>query len=218
MQPKYNMTAEQNIFTAKRNIKEYIWHSAQLEGIPVTFPETEAIFEGIGVENVKVEDIIKINNMKRAWYFILDTYDRACDFDYMCRINMMIGSDGSIFGAGKIRAYDVKITGTKWQPQLPFEFDIRNEMADIFLLESPTERAITLMLWAMRRQIFIDGSKRTANLLANKEMILNGCGIISIPNECIKEFSGLLIDFYETNNNTTIKQFVYDNCIDGMKF
>ncbi|MEG2144082.1 MAG: cell filamentation protein Fic [Oscillospiraceae bacterium] len=214
---KYNMTLEQNIFVAKRNIVDYIWKSAKLEGINVTFPETNAIFEGMGVESVKVEDIVKINNMKRAWSFLLETLDRFNDFDYLCRINMIIGSDGSIFGAGKIRAYDVKIPNTKWQPQIPFEYDIRNEMVDILSIESPTERAITLMLWCMRRQIFIDGNKRTAMMIANKEMIVNGCGIISIPAEEIRRFGELLIAFYETNNMTEIKQFVYDNCIDGMK-
>lgn len=103
-----------------------------------------------------VEDTVKINNLKRAWQFLLDKLDRSCDFDYLCRLNMIIGGDGSIFGAGKFRAYDVRITGTNWQPQIPFEYDIINEMADFFRIELPTERAITLMLWCMRRQIFID--------------------------------------------------------------
>lgn len=218
MKNKYQMTEEQNIFLAKRNIVDYIWHSAKLEGIQVTFPETNAIYEGVGVDGVQVEDIVKINNMKRAWQFLFDTLDRYTDFDYMCRINMIIGCDGSIFGAGKIRAYDVKISGTKWQPQIPYEYDIRNEMADISKIENPTEKAITLMLWAMRRQVFIDGNKRTATMIANKEMIKNGCGIISIPNEKIKLFGELLIQFYETNDMKEIKDFVYEHCIDGMNF
>ena len=167
MKAKYKMTQEQNIFVAERNIVDYIWKSAHLEGINITFPESNAIFEGISVKGVKVENIIKINNMKRAWNFLFDTVDKLADFDYMCRINMLIGSDGNIFGAGKVRAYDVRITGTNWQHQIPFEYDIRNEMADIAAIESATERAITLMLWGMRRQIFIDGNTRTAMLIAN---------------------------------------------------
>ena len=109
MKDKFKMTREQNIFVAKRNIVDYIYKSANLEGIHVTFPETQAIFDGVGVEGVKVEDIIKINNLKRAWQFMLDTLDRLTDFDYLCRLNMIIGSEGSIYGAGKVRAYDVRI-------------------------------------------------------------------------------------------------------------
>jgi hypothetical protein len=52
-------------------------------------------------------------------------------------------------------------------------------------------------------------------LAANKEMIANGQGIISIPVELIPQFTPLLIDYYETGKPDTIKTFVYDNCIDG---
>ena len=180
MKDKFTMTQEQNIFLAKRNIVDYIYRSANLEGIHVTFPETQAIFDGAGVEGIKVEDIIRINNLKRAWQFMLDTLDRSTDFDYLCRLNMIIGSEGSIYGAGKIRAYDVRISGTDWKPQIPFEYEIRNEMIDILSIESVTERAITLMLWGMRKQIFIDGNKRTSMIIANKEMIINGSGVISV--------------------------------------
>ena len=218
MKDKFTLTQEQNIFLAKRNIVDYIYKSANLEGIHVTFPETQAIFDGVGVNGVKVEDIIKINNLKRAWKFMLDTLDRLTDFDYLCRLNMIIGSEGSIYGAGKIRAYDVKISGTNWQPQVPFEYDVRNEMADILRMESKTEKAIILMLWGMRRQIFIDGNKRTSMMMANKEMIKNGCGIISVPNEKIKPFYDLLIRFYEKKKKKKIKKFVYENCIDGLNF
>lgn len=216
MKDKFTMTQEQNIFVAKRNIVDYIYKSANLEGIHITFPETQAIFDGVGVEGVKVEDIIKINNLKRAWQFMLDTLDRSTDFDYLCRLNIIIGSEGSIYGAGKIRAYDVRISGTNWQPQIPFEYEIRNEMVDILKIGSTTERAITLMLWGMRKQIFIDGNKRTSMMIANKEMIIDGSGIISIPNEKIKSFYELLIAFYETNDIEEIKDFIYNNCIDGL--
>ena len=155
MEDKFHMTQEQNIFLAKRNMVDYIYKSARLEGINITFPETQTIFQGVGIDGIYVEDIIKINNMKRAWRFLLETLDRLTDFDYLSRINMIIGSEvigseGSIYGAGKIRAYDVKISGTKWQPKLPFEYNIRQEMMDILKIKSTTERAIVLMLWVMR--------------------------------------------------------------------
>lgn len=40
MKNKFNLTREQNVFVAKRNIVDYIWKSANLEGIDVTYPET----------------------------------------------------------------------------------------------------------------------------------------------------------------------------------
>lgn len=38
MENKFRLTVEENIFVAKRNIVDYIWKSARLEGINVTFP------------------------------------------------------------------------------------------------------------------------------------------------------------------------------------
>lgn len=38
MQDLYKLTKEQNIFIVKRNIVDYIWKSANLEGIAVTYP------------------------------------------------------------------------------------------------------------------------------------------------------------------------------------
>ena len=70
----------------------------------------------------------------------------------------------------------------------------------------------------MRAQVFLDGNKRIAMLMGNKIMIENGQGIISVNQKDIKEFYSLLVTYYETNDGTKIKQFLYDNCIDGMNF
>lgn len=66
-QAKYNMSREQNVFWAKRNIVDYIWKSANLEGTEVTFPDTHNIYEGITTAGVSVADVVKINNLKHAW-------------------------------------------------------------------------------------------------------------------------------------------------------
>ena len=46
MVPKFSLTRDENIFVAKRNLIDYIWKSAKLEGLGVTYPDTEAIFNG----------------------------------------------------------------------------------------------------------------------------------------------------------------------------
>ena len=64
--------------------------------------------------------------------------------------------------------------------------------------------------------MFLDGNKRVANLVANKEMIKNGQGIISVSPEKIGEYFTRLIKYYETNDMIDIKKWIYDNCIDGV--
>ena len=64
--------------------------------------------------------------------------------------------------------------------------------------------------------MFLDGNKRVANLVANKEMIKNGQGIISIPVELIGEYFTRLINYYETNDNSELKKWLYENAVDGI--
>lgn len=70
----------------------------------------------------------------------------------------------------------------------------------------------------MRSQLFYDGNKRIAMMAANKIMIHGGAGIISIAQKNKLTFLSLLVKFYETGDDSTIKQFVYDYCIDGIAF
>lgn len=62
----------------------------------------------------------------------------------------------------------------------------------------------------------IDNLYKSANLVANKEMIRNGMGIIAVPVEKIGKYFTELIKFYETNDYTNIKKWIYENCIDGV--
>lgn len=215
---KYNMTVEQNIFLAKRNIIDYIWKSVKLEGLGVTFPETDAIFNGYSPNNAKVSDIIAVNNLKHAWQFLFDTLDCPADFSLICQINRLVGGDNLIYDSGYLRKIPVRIGGTSWTPPIPIEVDIKESISKINEIGCVTERAIIMMLYCMCEQMFIDGNKRTSMLFANHIMIHNGCGIISIPIEKQIEFKTLLINYYETNDMNVIKQFVYDYCIDGMDF
>lgn len=43
-------------------------------------------------------------------------------------------------------------------------------------------------------------------------------GIIKVPDSKLEEFNILLSEFYSTNNKEKIKQFLYENCIDGIVF
>ena len=64
--------------------------------------------------------------------------------------------------------------------------------------------------------MFKDGNKRVANLVANKEMIKNGLGIIAIPIELKGIYLTHLIKYYETGDNKELKKFLYENCLDGI--
>ena len=82
--------------------------------------------------------------------------------------------------------------------------------------KTKTEIAIEIMLWIMRKQMFIDGNKRVAMLFANKMMIDEGCGIITISQENQPMFFEKLINFYETGDGADLKEWIYQTSIDGI--
>ena len=218
MKNKYNMTVEENIFVAKRNIVDYIWKSANLEGIAVTYPQTEAIFEGMSIGGMKIKDVNAIVNLKHAWEFVLYNIDYKIDMDYISHVNKLIGEANIIVSPGELRKSEVRMGGTEWIPKIPVLEEIGREINEIHSIENPTDKAVSMMLFLMRTQAYYDGNKRTAMIVANQIMIQNGAGIISVPIENQIEFRELLIDFYETNDMEKIKNFISRECIDGIDF
>lgn len=219
MKNKFNLTREENVFIAKRNIVDYIWKSANLEGIGITYPETQTIYDGGVINGLTVDKIIAINNLKYAWEFILENEDIDYDFKVLCHLHKLT-CDKLVLNQnlGKFRITPVNIGGTTWKPDFPIESQIKEELQ--YLLNQPlktkTEIAIEIMLWIMRKQMFIDGNKRVAMLFANKIMIDNGCGIITISQENQKVFFEKLIKYYETGDNTDFKKWIYETSIDGI--
>lgn len=219
MKNKFNLTREQNVFVAKRNIVDYIWKSANLEGIGVTYPETQVIYDGGVVNGLTVDNVIAINNLKYAWQFILENEGIEYDFKALCHLHKLtcdkLVLDGNL---GRLRTTPVSIGGTSWKPQFPVESQIKEELEQLLNQpeKSKTEIAIEVMLWIMRRQMFTGGNKRVGMLFANKIMIDNGCGIITIAQENQQTFFKKLINYYESGDNTDLKKWIYETSIDGI--
>lgn len=218
MEAKYNMTQEENIFLAKRNIVDYIWKSANLEGIGVTYPDTQAIYNGMSVSGYTIEDINAVNDLKHAWQFLLENINEEINLEFIKKVHVLLGKY-TIINAGMFRRDEVRIGGTDWIPELPDEKKVNDDILEILENKtSPLDKALDITLYLMRAQLFYDGNKRMAMLIGNKIMIENGQGIISVIQRDIKDFYRLLVLYYETDNKSEIKQFLYNNCIDGMKF
>ena len=211
----FRMTKTDNILYAKRCIVDSIYKQSRLEGIAVTFPETMEIYEGRSVAGLSVEDVIKVNNLKHAWQFIFDTVDYPMDLRYIRQINQEVGN-GIVTDAGELRQAPVSIGGTSWKPGIPDYSKAESDVQAIMGTDaSVTDKAITLMLYIMRSQLFYDGNKRTAQIAANQVMIQGGAGILAIPVEKQPEFFKFLVKYYETAIVTDIKNFLYQTSIDG---
>lgn len=205
---------KQNIDFAKRHLVDTIYKQAILEGVATTFADTESIIEGGKVNNMTSEDILKIINLKHAWEFILNKNVILSDtnFALLCEINKMV-EEGFYYTAGKVRNVPVTIGGTTWKTELPIESIIKEELSDIFNKKmDEVDKAIELLLYTMKKQIFIDGNKRTSVIYSNHYLISNGKGIIAIPAELTQEFKDLLIPYYEGKDQIRIKKFIKEKC------
>lgn len=196
---------------AKRLLVDSIWKSANLEGLGTTFPKTEAILANAPT-NTKTEEVLFVINMKRAWQFLLDNLDYGNSLMLLREYNKVVGE--LLFNyAGEIRTIQVQIGGTSWEPELPHTGVIMSQIDELEKMEDIEQKALKYFCFIARTQMFIDGNKRVAQLMANKILIENDCGIFQIPIEKIEEFRTLLIAFYESGDDTDIIAFMKDFCI-----
>lgn len=217
MENKYNLTLEQNTFLAKRNIIDNIYAGARMEEINVTFLQVKKILEGINVLNLKIDEIQCILNLRDAWKYVINNIKEEFNINFICKINELVARNESIEW-GVLRSGNVQITGTEYISDVPEEEVVKKQIAEILKIKNTTERAIEYMLYGMRSQLFWDGNKRTSMICANKIMIENGNGIIKVSDNKLEEFNTLLSEFYTSNDKVKIKQFIFDNCIDGITF
>ena len=146
-----------------------------------------------------------INNIKEQF-----------NLEFVCKVNEYVARNESLEW-GTLRNGRVEITGTQYIPEIPNKEDVEEDIKEIIKIENATQRAITYMLYGMRKQLFWDGNKRTSTIAANKIMIENGAGIIKVPDEKLERFNELLTKYYDTNEMQEISNFIYENCIDGIR-
>ena len=196
---------------AKRLLVDSIWKSANLEGLGTTFPKTEAILANAPT-TTKTEEVLFVINMKRAWQFLLDNLAYNNCIMLLREFDKIVGE--LLFSyAGEIRTIPVQIGGTSWEPEMPHTGIIMDSLKEIELIEDVELRALKYFCYIARTQMFIDGNKRVAQLMANKVLIENNIGIFQISMEKMEEFKGMLIEFYETGNDTRLIAFMKEYCI-----
>ena len=203
-----------NIDFARKHLADTIYKQAILEGVATTLSDTESIIEGGKVNDMSSEDIMKVVNLKHAWEFILNknVILNKSDYNILCTINKLV-EEGFYYSAGKLRTTPVKISGTNWTPDIPIESMVKEEINKILESnQSAIEKAINLLLYSVKKQMFLDGNKRTSVIYANHYLIGKGKGIIVIPVEKIDKYKSLLIKYYETNDEIEIKKFLIDEC------
>lgn len=191
------MNREENLFLAKKLFVELVYNAAYVEGCNVTFPQTQTILDGAIVSNVAVSDIQTVLNLRDGWKFVLTHIDDTLDLDFICKVNEYVSRNESL-DWGVLRTGSVGVSGTDFKPDAPNRESVIKDLNDLMHINDPINLALNLFCYAVRNQLFWDGNKRTATMIANKVLIQNGQGLLTIDAKNAEEFYQSLLHYYDT--------------------
>lgn len=213
---KYKLTREQSVFLAKKKMDENIYCGMKIENRAVTFPQTKTILGGVNVAGVQLDDIQAILNMRNAWRFLLSSIDEPVNVEYMCKLNEFIARNEALKW-GVLRGGSVGISGCDYIPPIPEYETVKRELEAILSQDkTATGIALDVFAWGARGQFFWDGNKRTSLTMANKIMVSQGVGMLTIQDKHMERFNELLLRYYNSGDASELKLFMYESAIQGM--
>lgn len=190
------MERQRNILLAKKYMVESIYRSANIEGIGMTFPETQTICDGMSISGHTIDEINTVNDLKNAWKWLFQNIDNSIDIDSLCALNR----------------------NTRNYPPLPKPKEEINKDIENIIKDKDFNAAFELFCYVCKGQFFNDGNKRTATLITNMYMIQNGFGIFSIPVDKKLDFYNNLTLFYSDGiYKEQLINFLKEFCITGYK-
>lgn len=216
---KYHLSVEQNKRLARSNLTRLVYVNSRFEGLTTTLQQTQTIIDGLGVDGVSIDDINIIIQLKRGWQYTINS-DEGINLDFLKKANKIVALNESL-APGELRTGNGAVSTMKGEYIPP---QVNQEQEELFLTQllldknrTNTDKALTLMYHLMRNQIFWDGNKRTATLAANKIMINSGAGLINVPLDRWSKWNQLISEFYFSGDMEELKQWTYDNGIQGVK-
>lgn len=202
------MNRNENVFLAKKLFTELVFNTAYIEGVNVTFPQTQAILDGAIVNNVPISDVQTVLNLRDAWRCCLDTLDEPLTLDYACKINALVSRNESL-AWGTLRTGAVSVSGTDYVPPVPDAETAGAAIDAIARIANPRERAVEYFCYAVRSQLFWDGNKRTSTIVASKVLIAAGAGVLTIGKADAVTFNEALLHYYDTEDKAPLKACLY---------
>ncbi|MCC4044820.1 Fic family protein [Enterococcus gallinarum] len=219
---KYHLSRKESVYLLKKNIVELVYNAGKFEGLNTTLLQTEEIIKYNRANNVAVDDVLTVVNLKRGFEMLLNDVQEPL-LETSKRINRIVAAEDALF-PGEIRTGGVEVSTIqgRYVPPMLSEDEVKDQYDKIVNQDtSETEKALRLFLFISKNQIFWDGNKRTALLTANKIMLNQGLGLLSIPETVFVKFNDLLSMYYNSNQSvdeSRILIFMYENCIFGITY
>lgn len=219
---KYHLSRKESVYLLKKNIVELVYNAGKFEGLDTTLLQTEEIIKYNRANNMAVDDVLTVVNLKRGFEMLLNDVQEPL-LETSKRINRIVAAEDALFpGETRTSGVEVSTIQGRYVPPMLTEDEINNQYGEIMNQEiSDTEKALRLFLFISKNQIFWDGNKRTALLTANKIMFSKGVGLLSIPETKFAKFNELLSMYYNSNqssDDSKILSFIHEECIYGIRY
>ena len=219
---KYHLSRKESVYLLKKNIVELVYNAGKFEGLNTTLLQTEEIIKCNRANNMAVDDVLTVVNLKRGFELLLNDVQEPL-LETSKRINRIVAAEDALF-PGEIRTGGVELSTIqgRYVPPMLTEDEVNNQYGEIMNQEiSDTEKALRLFLFISKNQIFWNGNVGTALLTANKIMFSKGLGLLSIPESVFAKFNELLSMYYNSNQSSDelkILSFIHEECIYGIRY
>lgn len=207
------------------NIYEVVQTQALNEGIAITLATTEVIAKNFDVDFLRSDEIQTVKNIFRGWKYVLEIVDEDITLEDIMKINACVSPPYNpypgIIRTGKDSVYVKNKYGEKdYYPPTPDEFELRESIYQINQVENPLDQAIQLFLLLTKAQIFNDGNKRTASLIASKILLKHDIGILITPMSRINEkrIDGKDVINKIIDNDTLFKEYLMKYYLDEISY
>lgn len=177
---------------------EYTHNSTAIEGNTLTLIETKVVLEdGISIGGKNLREIYELVNHQKAYHYVKDCITKKIPLDEKIMKDIHALLMNNIFIGGIYRNVDVYISGAQHTPPSPNEMyrQIKDFYADL-TWKSKELNLIELAAWTHAEFVkihpFPDGNGRTARLIMNYQLLVNGFPAISIAKENRLEYFNAL--------------------------
>lgn len=215
---KFAMSRDGEDILVEKNFAQLVYLAGKFAGLSTTLLDTQAILADLSGTQAKPSEIRTILNLRDAYHYAMSLqYISEVSFAALLKINLFVIGAGAS-GAGQIRVQPVVVplTDMMYQPAIPDETQVKREFADLVKSEATTtDKAITLLLWLSRAQLFLDGNKRTAIIAANALMFADRRGLLAVPENKLAEYLQRLQQYYKNGDTANLKHWLYDTAIFG---
>ncbi|WP_407057324.1 hypothetical protein [Enterococcus faecalis] len=128
---KYHLSRKESVYLLKKNIVELVYNAGKFEGLNTTLLQTEEIIKYNRANNVAVDDVLTVVNLKRGFEMLLNDLQEPL-IETSKRINRIVAAEDALF-SGEIRTGGVEVSTIqgRYVPPMLTEDEVNNQYGEI---------------------------------------------------------------------------------------